>query len=147
MRRRSRRQRHLVSPFLKYLRRSSLCELLLTNFFTVWTSVITLAESHTAALTSIAAGNQRFLVCNGDFDNQELADIIHASTVIPHSAKIRVPIGTPGDRLKGKIYSADSSKVEKTLNIDLKAESLEETVEGLVNQLLELEEQSKAQNS
>ena len=103
----------------------------------------TLAKAHTLALTTATASNQRFLVCNGDFDNQELADIIHASPEIPQPMKMRVPLGFPGDRLKGKVYSSDSSKLERVLSIDLKEEILEKTVVDLVKQLLQIEEQDR----
>ncbi|RFU31578.1 hypothetical protein B7463_g4760, partial [Scytalidium lignicola] len=111
----------------------------------LWTSVITLARAHTLALISPAAANERFLVLNGDFDNQELADIIHSSKELPEEAKNRVPVGQPGERLRGKIYSADSSKVSRVLGLDLKVpeESLEVTVVVLVQQLLEMENASK----
>lgn len=109
----------------------------------MWTSVTTLARANTLALTTPAAGNERFLVLNGDFDNQELADIIHTSTAIPEDAKSRVPVGVPGERLRGKVFSADGSKVAETLGLDFTqlGESLEETVVDLVLQLLKLEEE------
>jgi nucleoside-diphosphate-sugar epimerase len=111
----------------------------------VWTSVTTLAQAHTLALTVQKAGNERFLVLNGDFDNQELADVIHAQDSIPAIAKTRVPVGQKGERLRGKVFSADCSKVVDFLGLDFKAkgESLEETVAGLVQQLLVLEGKTK----
>jgi len=111
----------------------------------LWTSVTTLARAHTLALTTQKASNERFLVINGDFDNQELVDIIHASASISPGVKARVPVGQTGERLKGKIFSADSQKAVDILGLDLKIceESLEETVTGLVLQLLALDTQTK----
>lgn len=91
-----------------------------------------------------AASGQRFLIINGNFDNQELADIIRSSKELPEEARARVPEGKPGERLKDKIYSADSSKSSRILglNLDAPGESLQETTVGLVQQLLELERAS-----
>jgi len=107
----------------------------------VWTSVKTFARANTLALTTPQASNERFLVLNSDFDNQELADIIHSSNSIPDSAKARVPTGKRGERLRGKVFTADSRKAVDILGLDLQAKggSLEETVGKLVLQLLELE--------
>lgn len=82
---------------------------------------------------------------NGNFDNQELADIIHASPSIPAAAKMRVPVGEKGDRLTGKVFTADSSKIARILGLDLNAEgeSFNETVVALVLQLLNLEATTK----
>lgn len=106
----------------------------------MWTSVTALARAHTLALTTSKASNERFLVLNGDFDNQELADIIHASGDISDEAKARVPVGVKGERLRGKVFSADSNKVVDILGLDFSAESesLSSTVVDLVKQLLSL---------
>ena len=108
----------------------------------MWTSITALARAHTLALTTRKAGNERFLVLNGAFDNQELADIIHASTSISASMKMRVPVGEMGSRIKGKHFTANSSKVADILGLDLRRrdESLEETIAALVQQLLDLEQ-------
>ncbi|KAH8817239.1 hypothetical protein F5884DRAFT_722231 [Xylogone sp. PMI_703] len=107
----------------------------------LWTSVVTLARAHTLALSKPEASNTRFLVINGDFDNQELADIIHSSKKLSAEVKARIPAGKPGDRLKGKIYTADSSKISRVLGLDLNVpeESLVPTVEALVEQLTQME--------
>lgn len=72
---------------------------------------------------------------------QELADIIHESDEISQKVKDRVPKGTPGSRLTGKIFTSDSSKAVKLLGVDLKdpQESLLITIGALIAQLAEIE--------
>ncbi|KAF2811398.1 NAD(P)-binding protein [Mytilinidion resinicola] len=110
----------------------------------LWTSVTTLAQAHVNALNIQEAGNERVLVINGSFDNQELADIVHESVRIPERVKERVPKGSPGSRLTGKIFTAGSSKDVSILGLDLNVsqESLSNTISDLVLQLANIETQS-----
>ncbi|KAF2488550.1 NAD(P)-binding protein [Lophium mytilinum] len=110
----------------------------------LWTSVTALARAHLHALNVQEAGNERFLVINGSFDNQELADIIHESDRIPEKVKERAPKGVPGSRLTGKIFTADSSKAVKVLGLDLDVtqQSLPNTITDLVLQLADIDAQS-----
>lgn len=106
----------------------------------VWTSVTALATAHVKALTTPEASNQRFLVTDGVYDMQELADIVHASSAIPEAAKERVPKGVPEKRLCETHYKVDNRKAKEIL--ELESSSLEETVIELVQQLLKLEKTS-----
>jgi nucleoside-diphosphate-sugar epimerase len=110
----------------------------------VWTSVTALARAHVNALVAPDAGNERFLLINGNFDNQELADIIHESPRIPDKVKARVPKGSFGSRMTGKMFTADSSKAARSLGLDLNnvEESLSVTIGDLVLQLADIESQS-----
>ena len=107
---------------------------------TVWTSVIALAATHVKALTTSEASNERLLVTDGVYDMQQLADILHHSSILPAAAKKRIPIGVEGRRLAATHYKVDSEKAKKILGTE--SPSLERTVIELVQQLLELEQNS-----
>jgi hypothetical protein len=76
-------------------------------------------------------------VTDGEYDMQELADIVHSSAAISQATKERVPIGQPGQRLSGKHYKVDSKKASSIL--ELVSPTLESTIVELVEQLLEIE--------
>ncbi|RDW61293.1 Nad dependent epimerase [Coleophoma crateriformis] len=103
----------------------------------IWTSATALAAAHTSALVTAAASGERFLVTNGTYDFQELADIIHASSDTPVNIKIRVPKGESGRRLAESHYKVDNSKGLKALALE--EPTLENTVIPLIKQLAELE--------
>lgn len=96
-----------------------------------------LAASHTTALTCANASNQRFLVVNGVYDMQELADIIHSSPEISETVRKRVPIGEPGTKLRDKHYKVNGSKAVETLKLE--EPSLRITVLSLLQQILKME--------
>jgi NADPH-dependent methylglyoxal reductase len=106
----------------------------------IWTSVTTLAASHVKALTTPEASNERFLITDGVYDMQQLADILHGVATIPEAAKKRIPVGVPEKRLADTHYKADKRKAKKILGIE--SPSLEETVIELAQQLLEFEKSS-----
>jgi nucleoside-diphosphate-sugar epimerase len=108
---------------------------------TVWTSVTALATAHVKALIIPEASNKRFLVTNGDYDMQELADILHSSPAISAEVKKRIPIGSPGTTLAGTHYKVENSKAKRILGME--EPSLKETVVALVGHLLEMEKKSK----
>ncbi len=95
------------------------------------------------ALTTAAASNQRFLATDGEYDMQQLADIIHTSPSITTAVKARVPRGKPGARLTRTHYKVANTKAKQTLGLE--DPSLEETVVELVLQLLEVEANDTAQ--
>ncbi|KAI1338673.1 hypothetical protein F5Y15DRAFT_416896 [Xylariaceae sp. FL0016] len=107
---------------------------------TLWTSVVALAEAHVSALSAPMAGNERFLLLSGDYDNQELSEVIRASGSVSQAVKDRVPVGNPGERPKKSIYTADGSKAYEFLKFS--KPSLEETVAGLLNQVEQIEASS-----
>ena len=92
------------------------------------------------ALLVSNAANERFLATNGDYDMQELADILHCSPAISAEVKKRIPLGNPGMRLAGTHYKVANSKAKMLLG--LAEPSLEETIVELVVQLLEMEKSS-----
>ncbi|KAH6680654.1 hypothetical protein B0J14DRAFT_579066 [Halenospora varia] len=105
----------------------------------IWTSVTALAAAHTKALTTSEASNQRFLITNGEYDTQEIADILHASPLLPQEAKKRIPVGSPGKRLGGTHYKVDNSKAGRILGVE--GPKLDDTVVELVQQLLSYEKE------
>lgn len=102
----------------------------------VWTSVTALADAHINALTISEASGQRFLITHGDYDMQELADILRSSK-LGDEVKERIPIGEPGKRLTGMHFTVDCQKARGILNLE--EPLLENTVIELVEQLLEME--------
>ncbi|KAH6652991.1 hypothetical protein BKA67DRAFT_659641 [Truncatella angustata] len=78
----------------------------------VWTSVTSLAQAHVSALSAPKVGNERFLLINGTFDNQELCDLIRSSD-LDESSRERVPKGHPGRHQK--TWKADDSKAANYL--------------------------------
>ncbi|KAL3418230.1 NAD-dependent epimerase dehydratase [Phlyctema vagabunda] len=109
----------------------------------IWTSVTGLAAAHTVSLTTPAASNERFLVTDGTYDMQELADALHASEEVSEETKKRIPVGEPSKRLSATHYKVDNSKAKKVLG--LHDSSLMETVIELVKQLLEMEKLNQGQ--
>ncbi|EGV64828.1 hypothetical protein PSN45_005174 [Yamadazyma tenuis] len=94
-----------------------------------------LAWAHVEALGSEAASNSRYLISAGDFDNQEIADILRESW---SDKKLRegVPTGNPGHRLTGTHFKTDSSKAIAELGMTFR--SLKESVLDLCDQLAEI---------
>ncbi|KAH9906039.1 hypothetical protein F4778DRAFT_691852 [Xylariomycetidae sp. FL2044] len=104
---------------------------------TFWTAVVSLAEAHVSALSSPDAGNERFLLLSGDYDNQEMCDVIRNSTTVNEAVKSRVPVGKPGDRPKTEIFKADGRKASKFLNFS--KVTLEDAVVELLNYVAAIE--------
>ncbi|KAI0128032.1 hypothetical protein BJ170DRAFT_399900 [Xylariales sp. AK1849] len=102
----------------------------------IWTSVLSLAEAHISALSAPGAGNERFLLISGIYENQRLCDIIRASDV-GSNMKSRVPLGNPGHRDTDGFWKADASKAARYL--DFSSPTLEDTVMQLKEHLLLLE--------
>ncbi|OVF09524.1 putative methylglyoxal reductase (NADPH-dependent) [Clavispora lusitaniae] len=100
----------------------------------VWVDVRDLAEYHVAALTEKEASNQRFLISAGDYDNQEIADVLREN--LPHECASKVPLGKPGERITGTHYTTDSSKGSRVLKIPYR--QLETSVLDLAHQLLSM---------
>lgn len=99
----------------------------------VWIDVEDLAETSLKALTFPGTKHERFLVTQGSYDTQEIADIIRRRIPETH----RAPLGEPGKRLADTHYSCDSSKAQRVLGV--KFRGLEESIVPLAKQLYELE--------
>jgi nucleoside-diphosphate-sugar epimerase len=99
----------------------------------VWIDVEDLAETSLKALTFPEIKHERFLVTQGSYDTQEIADIIRRRLPETHKA----PVGEPGERLAHTHYSCDSSKTQRVLGV--KFRGLEESIVPLAEQLYELE--------
>ncbi|PYH83554.1 MFS general substrate transporter [Aspergillus uvarum CBS 121591] len=100
----------------------------------VWVDVQDLAETCLHALTTNLSSHQRFLVTEGAYDTQEIADLLREA--IP-TARERVPEGSPGDRIQETHYACDSGKVRQMLGVQFR--SLRESIIPLVEQLYALE--------
>lgn len=98
----------------------------------VWVDVRDLADYHVTALSKAEASNQRFLISAGDYDNQEIVDILRR--ILPPEYISCVPMGTPGQRISGTHYTTDASKGKKMLQIPYR--TLETSVADLSKQLL-----------
>lgn len=100
----------------------------------VWVDVRDLAEYHVSALIKAEASNQRFLISAGEYDNQEIVDLLREHFL--DESAIRIPVGIPGQRISGTHYTTDSSKGEKLLQVPYR--SLKSSVVDLSKQLLTL---------
>lgn len=94
-----------------------------------------LAETCLRALTVDLPSHQRFLVTEGPYDTQEIADVVRED--IPAASK-RVAVGSPGARIRDTHYSCDSTKVKRMLG--LRFRGLKESIVPLVEQLYAMEE-------
>ncbi|KAL4966185.1 MFS general substrate transporter [Aspergillus stella-maris] len=110
----------------------------------VWIDVEDLAIVSLRALTAPLNGHERFLVAQGAYDTQEIADIVREG--IPEF-RDRVPVGNPGVRIRDTHYGCDSSKVKRVIGVEFRG--LRESVLPLARQLFELEgmEKDKKQKS
>ncbi|KAI9927267.1 hypothetical protein MW887_003654 [Aspergillus wentii] len=100
----------------------------------VWIDVEDLAVVCHRALTYPLSSHERFLVTQGSYDTQEIADIAREQLVKKRS---RVPVGEPGKRYHHTHYSCDSGKVQKTFGVAFK--TLEESIIPLARQLYAME--------
>lgn len=99
----------------------------------MWVDARDLARAHVLALTTPAAGGQRFLTC-GDkpFTGQQIVDVLRAQ--FP-DYRDTVPVGQPGvTRTEGIHFLGDNSKIKKVLGI--KFRSFEESVVGTSSLIL-----------
>ncbi|KAJ2979759.1 hypothetical protein NQ176_g3058 [Zarea fungicola] len=101
-----------------------------------WVDVRDVAEAHFKALVVPEASGGRFLLTQGVYCNQELADV---SRQVSSKYASRIPIGEPGKREADTHYGVDATDTEKVL--DLSWRSLEECLCDLVQQLFEIEQQ------
>jgi nucleoside-diphosphate-sugar epimerase len=95
------------------------------------------AYTHVAALEQQTETNERYLIAGGIWSYQELANIIHGSTVIPKSIKDTTPVGIKDQQLPDH-YKIDSSKAQKDLGVTYIP--FKKTAEDLILQLVKLQE-------
>lgn len=100
----------------------------------VWIDVEDLALTSARALTCPLSSHERFLVTEGSYDTQEIADIVRAQ--LPERQR-RIPVGEPGKRIADTHYSCDASKVQRVLGV--KFRKLEDSIVPLARQLYTLE--------
>ncbi|KAE8382328.1 hypothetical protein BDV26DRAFT_299714 [Aspergillus bertholletiae] len=99
-----------------------------------WVDVRDVAEAHLKAFEVPGAGGQRFLVAQGNFNSQQIADILRDRVA---EVRDRVPLGKPRSGL-GDIFGCDASKSEKVLG--LRYRPLEEAVVDAARSFLKLEQ-------
>lgn len=100
----------------------------------VWVDVRDVAEAHVKALVLSECSGGRYLLANGVYCNQELADI--ARETCPKYNN-RISLGQPGKRESHSHYGVDASGTETALGI--KWRSLQQCLGSLVPQLFEIE--------
>ncbi|EJD54268.1 putative NAD dependent epimerase/dehydratase [Auricularia subglabra TFB-10046 SS5] len=102
----------------------------------LWVDVRDLAAAHVKALTAPKAGNQRFLImADGEYGNQDIADILHK-----HFPNQPIPKGRPGrghGMEKGTYYTGDNMKSKEFLRMSYG--TLEDMLVPLAKSLLKLE--------
>lgn len=96
------------------------------------------AIAHVAALENQTETNERYVIAAESFSYQQIADIVHESTRIPSSIKETTPIGTRG-QWPTDHFQIDSTKAQKQLG--LKYIPLKQTIEDLILQLIQLQQQ------
>ncbi|KAL2809069.1 MFS general substrate transporter [Aspergillus granulosus] len=105
----------------------------------VWIDVEDLALVSLRALTTSLSDHERFLVTEGPYDTQEIADTVREYL---SEYRDRVPVGSPGQRIRDTHYGCDSSKAKRMLGVEFKG--LRESIVPLARQLFEMESVGKA---
>ena len=98
----------------------------------VWIDVEDLAETCRKVLITPVSGHERFLVTEGSYDTQEIADIVRSELPETHQA----PTGKPGVRIAHTHYSCDSSKAQGALGVNFRP--LKQSIVPLAKQLYEM---------
>ncbi|KAL3952021.1 hypothetical protein ACCO45_013738 [Purpureocillium lilacinum] len=100
----------------------------------VWVDVRDVADAHVRALRVPEAGGARFLLGQGVYCNQELADV---SRRVTSKFAERIPVGEPGRRESQTHFGVDASETERVLGIRWRG--LDDCLGELVPQLFEIE--------
>ncbi|KAF1734350.1 NADPH-dependent methylglyoxal reductase GRE2 [Beauveria bassiana] len=103
----------------------------------VWVDVRDVADAHVRALAVPEAGGRRFLLAQGVYCNQELADV--ARKVLPPAYQARIPLGKPGVREAHTHFGVDATETERVLGVSWRG--LDDCLRDLVPQLYEIEAQ------
>ncbi|KAB8254113.1 hypothetical protein BDV32DRAFT_157328 [Aspergillus pseudonomiae] len=99
-----------------------------------WVDVRDVAEAHLKAFEVPEAGGQRFLVSEGRYSYQRIADILRDRVA---EVRDRVPLGKPQSGLHD-VYDIDASKSENVLG--LRYRPLEDSIVDAAKSLLKLEQ-------
>lgn len=99
-----------------------------------WVDVRDVADAHVNALLVPEAGGGRYMLCQGVYCNQELADV---SRKVTSKYAEKIPAGEPGRRESHSHFGVDASDAERVLG--LKWRTLEDSLADLVPQLFEIE--------
>ncbi|KAG6010524.1 hypothetical protein E4U21_005875 [Claviceps maximensis] len=99
-----------------------------------WVDVRDVADAHINALLVPEAGGGRYMLCQGVYCNQEVADI---SRKVTSKFRDRIPVGEPGRRESHSHFGVDASDAERVLG--LRWRTLEDSLGDLVPQLFEIE--------
>ncbi|OAA50503.1 NAD(P)-binding domain protein [Metarhizium rileyi] len=102
-----------------------------------WVDVRDVADAHVNALVVAEAGGGRFMLCQGVYCNQELADV---SRKVTSKYADKIPVGEPGKRESHTHFGVDARDTEKVLG--MKWRGLEDCLADLVPQLFEIERSS-----
>ncbi|OAA70740.1 NAD(P)-binding domain protein [Akanthomyces lecanii RCEF 1005] len=105
----------------------------------VWVDVRDVADAHVRALVVPEAGGGRYLLAQGVYCNQELADV--AREVMP-SHQGRIPVGDPGKREADTHFGVDATETERVLGVSWRG--LDDCLRDLLPQLFEIEKQQSA---
>ncbi|KJZ78199.1 hypothetical protein HIM_02237 [Hirsutella minnesotensis 3608] len=100
----------------------------------VWVDVRDVALAHVRALEVAEAGGGRFLLAQGVYCNQELADL---SRQLAAKHADRIPLGRPGSRESHKHFSVDADDTAHVLGIRWRG--LQDCLGDLVPQLFDIE--------
>jgi nucleoside-diphosphate-sugar epimerase len=98
------------------------------------------AFAHVAALEHQTKTNERYVIAAQSYSNQEIIDIVHASTKIPSNIKDNAPRGIPGQRMEDH-YQIDSTKAQKELGVNYIP--LKTSIEDLILQLVDVQNRSQ----
>jgi nucleoside-diphosphate-sugar epimerase len=101
------------------------------------------AYTHIAALEKTIDTNERFVIAQGCWSYQQVADLIHESDIIPQSIKDTTPIGIKGQQLPDH-YLIDTSKAQKLLDVTFIP--FNKTMQDLILELYKLSTNSINQN-
>ncbi|UNI17596.1 hypothetical protein JDV02_003928 [Purpureocillium takamizusanense] len=100
----------------------------------VWVDVRDVADAHVRALRVPEAGGARFLLGQGVYCNQELADV---GRRVATKFADRIPVGEPGRRESHTHFGVDASDTERVLGIRWRG--LDDCLGELLPQLFEME--------
>ncbi|KJJ31293.1 putative NAD dependent epimerase/dehydratase [Aspergillus flavus AF70] len=99
-----------------------------------WADVRDVADAHLKAFEVPEAGGQRFLVAQGRYSYQRIADILRDKVA---EVRDRVPLGKPRSGM-GDVYGIDASKSENVLG--LRYRPLEDSIVDAARSYLKLEQ-------
>lgn len=100
----------------------------------VWVDVRDVADAHVRALAVPEAGGRRYLLAQGVYCNQEIADV--ARRVLSEH-RDRIPVGEPGTREADTHFGVDATETERVLGLSWRG--LDDCLSSVLPQLFEIE--------